>query len=387
MSSEPGTGSQSTAAERIRRLTSMTGLSAAYIILVIGCLLSILTTTHLTTIPFLIFTLLQGGYCAILWWLRRHEITGSHSCSDKRLVLSLILFVLITITVGLLPLLGLKWDWLQFLVTVSLLFIFLPWRISVAAGILLYIVMAVNLGFLDNWHWSDTYDSLLTLLPAFIFVATFSVELRVREAQKMHAENLLRQLEVSNTEREKAHKQLQTYADEVQELTIRRERTRMAREIHDSLGHYLSILNIQLEMISKLQERDPARASIEIAEARRVASQSMQEVRNAIAALRPMSIATLTLPQPIADLGREFEQHADGSELTLDLDTELPSISPDLQVALYRAVQETLTNVRKHAHASKVLVRLRYEDEMLELMVLDNGRGPGSDDTSGQPGD
>ena len=149
----------------------------------------------------------------------------------------------------------------------------------------------------------------------------------------------------------------------------------MAREIHDTLGHYLSIFTIQLETISKLQERDPARAAIEVAEARRVASQSMQEVSNAIAALRPTSIAILSLTQAISQLGSEFEQNATETQLTLDLDTQLPPISPDLQVALYRAVQEALTNVRRHAHASKVLVRLRYENDLLEMVVLDNGSG------------
>ncbi len=193
---------------------------------------------------------------------------------------------------------------------------------------------------------------------------------------------MLHQLEASNAELEEAHRQLQKYASEVEELAVVRERTRLAREIHDTLGHYLSILTIQLETISKLQERDPARAVVEIAEARRVASQSMQEVRNAIAALRPTSIATLTLTGAIAQLGRDFEQNAADAALTLDLDTQLPPISPDLQVALYRAAQETLTNVRKHAHASKVLVRLRYEDELLELLVLDNGRGASGDANS-----
>ena len=57
-----------------------------------------------------------------------------------------------------------------------------------------------------------------------------------------------------------------------------------------------------------------------------------------------------------------------------------------MQVALYRAVQEALTNVRKHAHASKVLVRLRYENELLELLVLDNGRGASTSDANSQPG-
>jgi signal transduction histidine kinase len=110
----------------------------------------------------------------------------------------------------------------------------------------------------------------------------------------------------------------------------------------------------------------------------------MQEVRNAVAALRPTSMATSGLVGALTQLGREFEHNTKEVALTLDLDTSLPPISPDLHVALYRAAQEALTNIRKHAHASKVLVRLRYEDEILELVVLDNGSGtPQSND--GEP--
>ena len=358
------------------RVLSTAGRGTALITLVIGYLYTILTSPpELTPVNFLAFTALQGLYCAVLWWCIKNF-------SDRIIALLLVVLTLLTVATGGLSLTGLQWDWLLYLVTIVVYFMVLPLRVSIVAGILLYLSMAINLGFLNHWNWSHIYPSLLSLLPAYAFVAVFSLVLRKLSIQKERAERL----EESNAELEEAHRQLQQYANEVEELTIVRERTRMAREIHDTLGHYLSILNIQLEAISKLQERDPARAAVEIAEARRVASQSMQEVRNAVAALRPMSIATLTLPQAIAELGREFEQYADGGELTLDLDTELPLISPDLQVALYRAVQETLTNVRKHAHASKVLVRLRYEGEMLELMVLDNGRGPGSDDASGQPG-
>src|SRR6202007_457239 len=146
------------------------------------------------------------------------------------------------------------------------------------AGILVYIAVVLNLSWLNDWHWPQVYASLLTLFPAFLFVGLYSLIFRILEVQKERAEILLCQLEISNAELERAHAQLQDYANEVEELTIVRERTRLAREIHDTLGHSLSILNIQLETIGKLQERDPARAAAEIAEARRVAAQSMQEV-------------------------------------------------------------------------------------------------------------
>ncbi len=252
---------------------------------------------------------------------------------------------------------------------------------------MLYAVTVVNLAFLDNWHiGASFFQNCFTLLPAFIFVAVFSQANHALDEQKTRSEQLLHQLEVSNAELEQAHAQLQAYANEVEELTIVRERTRVAREIHDTLGHYLSILTIQLETISKLQERDPARAMLEVEEARRVAAQSMQEVRNAVAALRPTSIATLNLSEALARLAKEFEQHASETELTLDLETQLPQLTPDIQVALYRVAQELLTNVRKHAHATKVLLRLRYEENVLELLVRNNGIAPESDTAQPQNG-
>ncbi len=365
----------------IERVWSTAGRSAAYITILVGYLLTILTTPpHLTLLNFVVFTVLQVIYCAVLWWLIKYDL------SYKLRILVIVMLTILTVATGLLSYSGLQWDWLLYLVTISIYFMALTLRVAVISGVVLYLFMVVNLGFLNNWNWSHIYLNLLSLFPAFVFVAVFSLMYRILDIQKERAERLLHQLEESNAELGEAHKQLQSYANEVEELTIVRERTRMAREIHDTLGHYLSILTIQLETISKLQERDPARAAIEVAEARRVASQSMQEVRNAIAALRPTSIATLSLTQAISQLGNEFEQSATETQITLDLDTQLPPISPDLQAALYRAVQEALTNVRRHAHASKVLVRLRYENELLELVVLDNGNGTSTNELDNQHG-
>ncbi len=108
-----------------------------------------------------------------------------------------------------------------------------------------------------------------------------------------------------------------------------------------------------------------------------MAAQCMQEVRNAVAALRPAGIATLSLPEALTQLGDDFRRAAGGTELALDLELggPLSPISADLQLALYRVAQEALTNVRKHAHATKVLLRLRCEGDSLELVVLDNGVG------------
>jgi signal transduction histidine kinase len=348
------------------------GPGLGYFTVIIGYLFTIVTTAHLTLPAFLVFTLLQVCYSLLLWWMIRSVWQNSRAW---RIVLAVMLLMGITEIVGLMPLMGLSWDWLLFLVTTTIFFSLLPLRKALGTGILLYALVVVNLLLIDDWNWSWVYPSLLRLLPAFAFVAVFPLALRFRQVQGDRTERLLRHLEESNAELERAHRQLQEDADEREELTIVRERTRVAREIHDTLGHYLSILNIQLETISKLQERDPARAAVEIAEARRVAMQSMQEVRNAVAALRPASIATLSLPEAMTQLANEFEHSMEGRQITLDLETQLPLLTPDVQVAFYRAAQEAFTNVRKHSQASKVLARLRYENDSLELLVLDNGCG------------
>lgn len=354
-----------------------------YFTLIIGYLIAILTTAHLTLPGFLVFTALQVCYCVVLWWMLRNIWRGLRAW---QFVPAVLLLAGLTEMVGLLPLMGVQWDWLLFLVTIAIFFTIFPAPVAIGSGIFLYALMTLNLFVINNWNWPLIYPALVELLPAFAFVAVFSLALRVQEEQRDRAERLLRQLEESNAELEQAHRRLQEYADEVEELAIVRERTRLAREIHDILGHHLSILSIQLETISKLQERDPARAAIEITDARRIAAQSMQEVRNAVATLRPASITTLSLTEALAQPGKEFEHNSPATALTLDFETELPALPPDISVALYRAVQEALTNIRKHAQASKALVRLRYEDGVIELLVQDNGQGASRDATQQQGG-
>jgi signal transduction histidine kinase len=249
-------------------------------------------------------------------------------------------------------------------------------RAALVSSVLLYGAMILNLAFLNGWRVSfDLVANGAAIFAAFGFVGGFSLVMEQYRMQKERAEQLLLDVEQSRQQLEAAHAQLRSYAGQVEELTVARERTRVAREIHDTLGHYLTILNVQLETISKLLERDPSRLAEEVAEARHVAAQSMQEVRNAVATLRPAGIATLSLAQALSQLGDDFKRAAPETELTLDLEADLPPLSPDVHLTLYRAAQEALTNARKHAQASNVLVRLRYEEDWLELLVLDNGRG------------
>ncbi len=344
--------------------------TAAYVTLAVGYVLGILLADHLTLGAFLVFTGIQLLYVGALVVLMR----GAWTNSQAALLLYALTFSALAIASGILGGVGIYWDWLLYLITVVLYFSLLSMRAALIASVLLYAIMVINVAWLDHWHFSlALFSNGVSILAALVFVAAFALVMALVEAEKARAERLLGEVEQSKRQLEEAHTQLRLYAGQVEELAVARERTRVAREIHDTLGHYLTILNVQLETISRLVERDPSRLAEEIAEARHVAAQSMQEVRTAVAALRPAGLATLSLTQSLEQLGNDFRRAAQETELTLDLEAELPPLAPDVQVTLYRAAQEALTNVRKHAHASNVLVRLRYEEGWLELLVLDNG--------------
>src|SRR5258706_9156905 len=117
-------------------------------------------------------------------------------------------------------------------------------RTAIIAGVLIYLSMVVNDGFLDQWQWSHIYPSLLSLLSAYVFVAVFSLVLCRLSIQKERAETLLHQLEASNAELEEAHRQLQKYASEVEELAGLGEDTRPGHEKHDNVRDYPSAVTM-----------------------------------------------------------------------------------------------------------------------------------------------
>jgi signal transduction histidine kinase len=240
--------------------------------------------------------------------------------------------------------------------------------VAAGFGVAVWLVVVLTLLNLDQ-GWTPAFSqSVLTLLPAAIFTFAFSFVVRQQYTERLRAQALVEQLE-------EAQQQLRRYASEVEELTVTRERNNMAREIHDTLGHYLTILAVKLETATKLEERDDPRLRSELVEARRVVSECLVEVRRSVAALRPFPVSSLQLHDGLARLVAEFEAIAPETQVTLDVEGPTEMLSAELRLVLYRSSQESLTNIRKHAHATKVLLRLRVEESHAELLVRDNGIG------------
>ncbi len=170
-----------------------------------------------------------------------------------------------------------------------------------------------------------------------------------------------------------ANQKLREYAAQIEELATARERNRLAREIHDGLGHYLTVINMQIQAARAVQESDPPRALEAMGKAGAMAQEALADVRRSVAALR----SSPTDNKPLADSIRSLAEETRASGIQTDFvvhGTPRP-LAPQADLTLYRAAQEALTNTRKHAHASAINIALDYEPDCVKLSVKDNGVG------------
>lgn len=156
-------------------------------------------------------------------------------------------------------------------------------------------------------------------------------------------------------------------------LSAVQERNRIARELHDSLGHSLTGLNLQLQTGIKLCQLDPNQAREFLAEAHRLAAIATQEVRQSVKALRRDASQTQSLDELIELLVNDFHQTT-GILPEVELDTSI-AISKQVAIPIYRIIQEALNNIRKYAKASEVKISLHTTCEEIHLQIKDNGRG------------
>jgi signal transduction histidine kinase len=170
-----------------------------------------------------------------------------------------------------------------------------------------------------------------------------------------------------------AHEQLREYALRIESQATLQERNRIARDIHDSLGHSLTALNLQLETALKLWTVDPTKATNFLVQAKRLGSTALQDVRHSVSALRSDPLQGRSLEEAIASLSEELH-HSTNISPTCNIRLRRP-IPPDLATVIYRIIQEAITNICKYANATEVKIQLQASPTQLDLMIQDNGRG------------
>jgi len=207
--------------------------------------------------------------------------------------------------------------------------------------------------------WQNFSAFAMPLLAAVVFVAVFT-QITVNEQQAR--KNLAQ-----------ANQKLREYAAQAEEMATIQERNRLAREIHDGLGHYLTAINIQIKAAQAFIEQNPPQAKEALENAQTLAQEALADVRRSISELRADPSSSSPLAERLKNLLEETQ--AAGIQAQLAVEGAPGALSPQVDFTLYRVTQEGLTNVRKHSNATQVELRLAYLERTVFLALCDNGIG------------
>jgi two-component system sensor histidine kinase DesK len=184
---------------------------------------------------------------------------------------------------------------------------------------------------------------------------------------------------IINAERsnEAKNAELQLSHDEVRRLARLAERERIGRDLHDLLGHTLSLITLKLELSRRLLDRDASAARREIEEAEKVARLALAEVRSAVTGIRA------------ADLAAELASARlllESSKVHLDYGAPPADLPEDVERGLALVLREAVTNIARHAQASRARIEFVRSRSSLQLSVSDDGRGCSGEDGNGRCG-
>ena len=221
-----------------------------------------------------------------------------------------------------------------------------------AAAMCLLVIAGVSGNLTWVPSWPDWFRNIASATAAVVFVVVYvGVAAREREARR----------------------RVESLSAEVAELAAANERNRMAREIHDTLGHYLTVIHVQLEAARAVIGNEPERGLLAINRAQALAKDGLAAVRQSVKALREDSRV-----EGIAEQLESIVEAVRDESFTATFSangTPRPVAAP-VALALHRTALEALTNVRRHASASEVDMVLAFRpDGRVNLRVNDNGRG------------
>ncbi len=301
-----------------------------------------------------------GWGILFLWAAIKHEVPDNIFA-----IVGIILFG--SAAAFILPL-GIPFDWLLVYVTIGeVVFYYNKTQSLILSGILVVLV-TIGLMLDPAFNIQALSTELLQIYAGFIFVYAFSYVSRKNITESQNNKVLLMELQA-------AHKQLRDYAIQSEALAVTRERNRIARDIHDSLGHYLTILALQIETALKLHEQRSANGEqlqSELFMARKTVSECARAVHESVITLRVEESQPQTLQDSLEELAAQFELVR--GDITLALDIVIAE-EPDLEakMLLFRCVQEGLTNIRKHSVGDRALARVRSDNSVCEVTIINNG--------------
>ncbi len=184
---------------------------------------------------------------------------------------------------------------------------------------------------------------------------------------------LLKRLNGQNLELSVKNQQLKDYAAAVEELAVSKERNRLARDVHDTMGQTMTLLVTLLQICSANCGKEPAQTAAKLNQAVKIAQDGLTEIRRAIAGMAPEKLGTESLFVALQELAESYIS----SGLSMNFFTENLEGFRDERYsdAIYRICQESLTNSLRHGKARNATIILRIENERLRMLIMDDGTG------------
>jgi signal transduction histidine kinase len=238
------------------------------------------------------------------------------------------------------------------------------WLLVVNASIFLTYVLSIM-------SYSNTWSTVWTGLPTFfagqVFILIFTEMAYTEQKARINVEKLADELSQAN-------RQLSEYASQVKDLAISQERNRLAREIHDGLGHYLTTINMQIKAALVILQKDPTQSIHLLENAQELSVEALDDVRNSVSSLREDNLGDLSLADRITKL---IESSKSSERMINFLVVGNPrTLTPQVDVSLFRVVQEAINNANKHSRSTEVNITLNFaEADKVKLNVVDNGLG------------
>lgn len=182
------------------------------------------------------------------------------------------------------------------------------------------------------------------------------------------------QLNQSHDALKEAHGQLREYSRQVEELTEIRERNRIAREIHDTVGHKMTALLIQMQLAREVMDANADLSKEALMKCDQLTREALQEVRLSVRTLHEEDGENLTLIKVLQKMLQDFSQMT-GLSMELKVEGDVSSVPTTLQPTITRIVQESITNAKRHGGATSCKVEILCTEAEVNVTITDNGEG------------
>jgi signal transduction histidine kinase len=251
-----------------------------------------------------------------------------------------------------------------------------PIRLGVASAVVIYFeYVFIRFVRYNKWNFFDfnyfspaIYENALYFI--FVFLIVFTAKRQFAQSQTLS--RTMAELEMRTRQYGETNQKLQDTLIKLEEMTVLKERNRIAREIHDTVGHTLTTVLIEIEAGKRLVSKDPDLAIEKLDLAQEQIRKGLDDIRHSVHTLKDGS-DLLTLVPALKSLISDTERHA-GVKIDFDYDSDLPITEAQSKV-LFSALQEGLTNGIRHGGCSSFRFTLKRSDDKIRFTLKDDGRG------------